>query len=261
MSRYKVELCGVDTSLIKVLDNQQMKDYFIALQEGDLTAKEQLINGNLKLVLSMVQRFSARCDNMDDLFQVGCIGLIKAIDNFDLKHEVRFSTYAVPMIMGEIKRYLRDNQGIRISRHCRDLSYQLFKIKEEYIQNHSTEPSLEYLIEQSGAKRKEVVEALDSVQSIVSIFEPMYNSEGDEMMLVDQIKDEHDEIAKLNNLMTLRKSYRRLNSKEMEILQQRYFMDRTQSEIAEELGISQAQVSRLEKSAIANMRKEFEAGL
>ena len=258
MSRYKVDICGINTNELKVLNNAEMVRLFQALQAGDLSAKETLIQGNLKLVLSIVQRFASRCDNMDDLFQVGCIGLIKSIDNFDLKHEVRFSTYAVPMIMGEIKRYLRDNQVMRVSRHCRDLAYQIFKIKEAYMHENSCEPSIEYLAQACEVKVKDVVEALDSVQSVVSIFEPMYNSDGDEMMLVDQIKDSKDEIALMNNLLTLKKSMKNLQPKELEILRKRYFLDNTQSEIAREMGISQAQVSRLEKSAIACLRKEFD---
>lgn len=258
MSKFKVEISNVNTSELVVLTNAQMMEYFKQYQNGDESAKEELVKGNLKLVLSIVQRFSSRCDNMDDLFQVGCIGLVKSIDNFDLKHEVRFSTYAVPMILGEIKRYLRDNQMIRVSRNCKDLAYRCFKIKEDYLHEYNVEPSVQYLAEATQAKEKEVVEALDSFQSVVSIFEPMYNSDGDELCLVDQIKDDKDEIALLNNLMTLRKSLKYLNEKELNILNKRYYQDYTQSEIAKELGISQAQVSRLEKNAIAILRKEFE---
>lgn len=258
MSRYKVEISGINTGELKVLTNSRMNELFVNLQSGDLSAKDELIQGNLKLVLSIVQRFASRCDNMDDLFQVGCIGLIKSIDNFDLKHEVRFSTYAVPMIMGEIKRYLRDNQVIRVSRHCKDLAYQIFRIKEAYQHEYSMEPSIEYLASECQVKSKDVVEALDSMQSVISIFEPMYNSDGDEMLLVDQIKDEKNEIELLSNVLTLKKSLHHLNAKELDILNKRYYLDYTQSEIAKELGISQAQVSRLEKSAIAVLKKEFD---
>lgn len=255
MSKYKVEISQINTSQLEVLTAAQMKEEFIAYQQGDLAAKERLIRGNLKLVLSLVQRFANRSDNMDDLFQVGCIGLVKSIDNFDLKHEVRFSTYAVPMIIGEIKRYLRDNQMIRVSRNCKDLAYQCFKMKEEYYHEHHCEPSVEYLAKQCQVKEKDIIEALDSFQSVVSIFEPMYNSDGDEICLVDQIKDEKDQIALLNNVLTLQMSMKQLNEKELEILNKRYYLDQTQSEIALELGISQAQVSRLEKSAIHCLRK------
>lgn len=258
MSRYKVEISGMNTANLIVLTNAQMKELFLRLQDGDESAKETLINGNLKLVLSIVQRFSSRCENMDDLFQVGCIGLIKSIDNFDLKHEVRFSTYAVPMIMGEIKRYLRDNQVIRVSRHLKDLAYKAFKLKEEYIHTYQKEPSVAWLAKELEVKEKDIVDALDSTQSVLSIFEPVYNSDGDELYLLDQIKDDKDEIEKLGNLMTLKKSMANLKGKEKEIIQKRYYDDMTQTEIANELGISQAQVSRLEKNAIALLKKEFE---
>lgn len=192
MSRYKVEISGINTAQLKVLTNAEMKELFVKLQQGDESAKETLINGNLKLVLSIVQRFSNRCENMDDLFQVGCIGLVKSIDNFDLKHEVRFSTYAVPMIMGEIKRYLRDNQVIRVSRHLKDLAYRAFKLKEEYVHKHQKEPSVSWLAQQLEVKEKDIVDALDSTQSVLSIFEPVYNSDGDELFLLDQIKDDKE---------------------------------------------------------------------
>ncbi|MDE6476324.1 MAG: SigB/SigF/SigG family RNA polymerase sigma factor [Erysipelotrichaceae bacterium] len=258
MSRYKVKINGINTSELKVLTNAEMKTLFQALQKGDESAKEVLIQGNLKLVLSIVQRFSSRCENMDDLFQVGCIGLVKSIDNFDLKHEVRFSTYAVPMIMGEIKRYLRDNQVIRVSRHLKDLAYKIFQLKEEYVHLHQQEPSISYLAKQFEVKEKDVIDAMDSMQGVISIFEPVYNSDGDELYLLDQIKDEKDEIMHLSNLMALKNSMRALKEKEMEIIQKRYYQDMTQTEIAQELGISQAQVSRLEKNAIAILKKNFE---
>ncbi len=259
MSRYKVEISGINTSQLKVLTNAEMKNLFLKLAQGDMHAKDELIQGNLKLVLSIVQRFSNRCDNMDDLFQVGCIGLVKSIDNFDLKHEVRFSTYAVPMIMGEIKRYLRDNQVIRVSRHLKDLAYRLFKLKEEYIHLYQKEPEVAWLAKQLEVKEKDVVDALDSTQNVLSIFEPIYNSDGDELYLLDQIKDDKDEIELLHNVMTLKKSMYRLKDKEMDIIRKRYYQDMTQTEIANELGISQAQVSRLEKNAIAILKKEFDS--
>lgn len=257
MSRYKVVISGINTANLRVLTNKEMKELFVKLQNGELWAKEELINGNLKLVLSIVQRFSSRCENMDDLFQVGCIGLVKSIDNFDLKHEVRFSTYAVPMIMGEIKRYLRDNQVIRVSRHLKDLAYKAFKLKEDYIHTHQKEPTAAWLAQQLEVKEKDIVDALDSVQSVISIFEPVYNSDGDELFLLDQIKDDKDEIDLLENVMALKHSMKNLKEKEMDIIQKRYYQDMTQTEIAQELGISQAQVSRLEKNAIATLRKNF----
>jgi len=257
MSRYKVTISGINTSNLKVLSNNEMKELFIKYKKGDESAKEALINGNLKLVLSIVQRFSSRCENMDDLFQVGCIGLVKSIDNFDLKHEVRFSTYAVPMIMGEIKRYLRDNQVIRVSRHLKDLAYKAFKLKEEYVHKHHKEPTSAWLAQQLQVKEKDIVDALDSIQSVISIYEPVYNSDGDELYLLDQIKDDKDEIALLENVLALRNSMKNLKAKEMDIIHKRYYEDKTQTEIAQELGISQAQVSRLEKNAIATLRKNF----
>lgn len=258
MSKHKVEISQINTSDLKILSSSEMKELFKKYQQGDQQAKEALVRGNLKLVLSLVQRFASRCDNMDDLFQVGCIGLVKSIDNFNLSLDVRFSTYAVPMIIGEIKRYLRDNQMIRVSRNTKDLAYRVFKAKEAYVHEFACEPSLEFLAENCQARVKDIVEAMDAFQSVISIFEPIYSSDGDEMMLLDQIKDEHDEIGKLQNMMTLRKSLKQLSYKEKDILNKRYFLDYTQSEIAKEMGISQAQVSRIEKQAIAVLRKEFE---
>lgn len=258
MSRYKVVISGMNTTDLIVLKNDEMVELFKKLKEGDENAKESLIQGNLKLVLSMVQRFSARCENMDDLFQVGCIGLIKSIDNFDLKHEVRFSTYAVPMIMGEIKRYLRDNQAMRVSRHLKDIAYRAYKLKEEYMHVHEEEPDIAYLAGMLEVKEKDIIDAMDAMQSVLSIFEPIYNNDGDEMFLMDQIQDEKDDINLLSNVMTLHKSMHELSMKELDIIKKRYYDDMTQTEIAEELGISQAQVSRLEKSALQVMRKTFE---
>ena len=258
MSHYKVEISGMNTSELIVLSNKKMKQLFLQLQSGDIEAKETLIKGNLKLVLSIVQRFSSRCENMDDLFQVGCIGLVKSIDNFDLKHEVRFSTYAVPMIMGEIRRYLRDNQVIRVSRHLKDIAYKAFRLKEEYIHEHQIEPSLSWLAQQLEVQEKDVVDAMESTQSVLSIFEPVYNNDGDELYLLDQIKDDKNEIELLGNVLSLRKSMKHLKDKELDILHKRYYQDKTQTEIAKELGISQAQVSRLEKNAIAQLKREIE---
>lgn len=257
MSRYKVDINGIQTQNLKVLNNEKMIILFEEYKNGNMQAKDELIYGNLKLVLSIVQRFHNRCENMDDLFQVGCIGLIKAIDNFDLKHEVKFSTYAVPMIMGEIKRFLRDNQVIRVSRHLKDLSYKIFRLKEEYIHKYQKEPTINWLANQLEVKEKDIIDALDSIQCVVSIFEPVYNSDGDELYLVDQIKDEKDDIDKISNYITLKKSMNKLSKKEKNVILKRYYQDKTQMEIAEELGISQAQVSRIEKNAIEEMKKEF----
>ena len=258
MSKYKVDICNINTSDLKVLSHQEMKEAFIKYQQGDHTYKEILLLGNLKLVLSMVQRFSNRSENMDDLFQVGCIGLVKSIENFDLSHDVRFSTYAVPMILGEIKRYLRDNQMIRVSRNCKELAHECFRLKEEYFHEYSVEPTIEYLCEQTKSSLKDVIDALESFQSVLSLFEPIYNSDGDEMCLGDTITDNKNDIELLNNVLTLRMSLNQLNEKELDILNKRYYLDYTQSEIAKELGISQAQVSRLEKSALKCLKKNFE---
>lgn len=258
MGRYKVSISGVNTSELTVLKNAEMMELFVKFQEGNLEAKEKLIKGNLKLVLSIVQRFAQRTDNMDDLFQVGCIGLVKSIDNFDLKHEVRFSTYAVPMIMGEIKRYLRDNQSMRVSRYLKDLAYKAFRFKEEYMHHSEEEPTIEYMAHMLEVKEKDLREAFDAVQSVLSIYEPMYNTDGDEIYLLDQIKDNKNEIELLSNVLALKNSMKSLNVKELDIIRKRYYMDMTQTEIAQELGISQAQVSRLEKSAIACLKKNFD---
>ena len=259
MSRYKVVISGIHTADLKVLSNEEMKELFKKYQSGDEQAKEDLIQGNLKLVLSIVQRFSNRCENMDDLFQVGCIGLVKSIDNFDLKHEVRFSTYAVPMIMGEIKRYLRDNQVIRVSRHLKDLAYKVFRLKEEYIHEHQKEPTIHWLAEQLQVKEKDVVDALDSTQSVVSIFEPVYNSDGDELYLLDQIKDDKDENWAFIELYDIKKkACETWREKKRILFRNAIIRIRHKQKIANELGISQAQVSRLEKNAIALLKKEFE---
>lgn len=257
MGRYKVDLCGVNTSELPVLKNEEMVELFKRLQAGETACKEQLIMGNLKLVLAMSQRFAHRCDNMDDLFQIGCVGLIKAIDNFDLGHEVRFSTYAVPMILGEMKRYLRDNQMIRVSRQLRDLAYRVLKAKEGYMHDHQKEPTLKELSELTGASEKEIQESLESIQSVVSIFEPIYNDESDTLYLLDQIQDEHDDIEQLKNSLSLQESLKHLSKKEYDIIHQRYYDGKTQVEIASELGISQAQVSRLEKNALNTLKKSF----
>ncbi len=257
MAKYKVEICGVNTSTLPVLKNSEMMILFKQLQAGDESCKEKLIMGNLKLVLAMTQRFGYRAENMDDLFQIGCVGLIKAIDNFDLKHEVRFSTYAVPMILGEMKRYMRDNQMIRVSRHLKDIAYKVLREKEEYIHTNHKDPTFEQLSEITGFSVKDIHESLESIQSVVSIFEPIYSDDSDSLFLLDQIQDENDEIEKLSNSLSIQESMRHLNPKEKDILIKRYYNGQTQVEIAEELGISQAQVSRLEKNALSELKKSL----
>lgn len=255
MSRYKVEISGINTAQLKVLTNAEMKELFVKLQQGDESAKETLINGNLKLVLSIVQRFSNRCENMDDLFQVGCIGLVKSIDNFDLKHEVRFSTYAVPMIIGEIRRYLRDNNPIRVSRSLRDTAYKALQARDRLVAEMNREPSVGEIAKALDVPEEDVVLALEAIQDPVSLFEPIYNDGGDAIYIIDQVKDpRHTDSQWLENL-AVSEALRRLTEREQRILRMRFFEGRTQMEVAGEIGISQAQVSRLEKNALQHMRK------
>ena len=257
MGKYKVDLCGVNTSELPVLSNERMKELFEGLASGDLSCKEELILGNLKLVLAMVQRFSHRVDNMDDLFQIGCVGLIKAIDHFDLKHEVRFSTYAVPMILGEMKRHLRDNQMIRVSRQLKDLAYQAMRVKEEMMQKLDRDVSNEEIAKEMGIDVKDINECFEAVGTVLSIFDPVYNDSGDSLYLVDQIQDEKNEIEHMINVMALNQSMKTLTDKELDIIKKRYYDSLTQIEIAEEMGISQAQVSRIEKSALTALKKNL----
>lgn len=255
MARHKVEISGVNTANIKVLSSEEMKELFIKMKNGDPFARNDLIEGNLKLVLSILKRFLGRSDNMDDLFQVGCIGLVKAIDNFDLSHEVRFSTYAVPMILGEIRRYLRDNNSIRVSRSVKDLAYRILKVKEEIISQTGEEPTYEELAKKLEVTPYEIVHAQDSLKDPISMFEPIYNDGGDTIYLYDQIEDkkvaEHD----LDFRIAIDDAINELNEREQYILEERFIIGKTQMEIANELTISQAQVSRLEKNAIANLKK------
>ncbi len=255
MARHKVEISGVNTANIKVLTNEEMTNLFKKMQAGDLHAREELVNGNLKLVLSILKRFHTRCENMDDLFQVGCVGLLKAIDNFDLSHEVRFSTYAVPMILGEVRRFLRDDNSIRVSRSLKDIAYKTLKIKEEAIQTNTKEPTIEDIAKKLDVSIYEVVTAMDSLKNPVSMFEPIYNDGGDTIYLYDQIADEKNESNNLDIKLSLQDAIGDLKKREQTILDERFVIGKTQMEIAEELNISQAQVSRLEKSAIDKIKK------
>ncbi len=255
MARHKVEISGVNTADIKVLTNEEMHELFVKLKEGDIFAREDLIKGNLKLVLSILKRFHYRVENLDDLFQVGCIGLVKAIDNFDLTHEVKFSTYAVPMILGEVKRYLRDNNSIRISRSLKDLAYRALKIQEEYQNKYNKDPDIEYLAKELDTTTFEVITALDSMKEPVSMFEPIYNDGGDTIYLYDQIEDKKANNKDIDFKMAIASAIDELNDREQFILDQRFIVGKTQMEIAQELDISQAQVSRLEKSAINNLKR------
>lgn len=257
MMRHKVEICGVDTSKLPVLKNEEMKKLFVELQSGKLSARETLVNGNLRLVLSVIKRFNNRGEYVDDLFQVGCIGLMKSIDNFDLKHNVRFSTYAVPMIIGEIRRYLRDNNPIRVSRSLRDIAYKALQVREELINRTSKEPSAMEIAEEMGIPHSEIVFALDAIQDPVSLFEPIYSDGGDPIFVMDQISDDKNDEHTWDDFLSLKEGMRQLNDREKLILNKRFFQGKTQMEVADEIGISQAQVSRLEKAAIQQMNKEM----
>ena len=254
MSRHKVEICGVNTADIKVLTNNQQIELFQKYQKGDQNAKEELINGNLKLVLSILKKYSGRTDNMDDLFQVGCIGLIKAIDNFDLSHEVRFSTYAVPMILGEVKRYLRDSSSVRIARSIKDTAYKALKTKEKLTNEKGKEPTEEEIAKELNISEVEVNDAMNSLKETISIFEPIYNDGGDIIYLEDQLNSKEGNYD-LDTKLALRDALNKIKAKEKYILTQRYIIGKTQMELAEEIGISQAQISRLEKSGLENLKR------
>ncbi len=255
MSRHKVEICGVNTANIKVLSNEEMIQLFQKFHQGDLSAKEQLIQGNLKLVLSILKKFNHRVDNMDDLFQVGCIGLIKAIEHFDLSYEVKFSTYSVPMILGEVKRYLRDNNSVRIARSIKDIAYKSLKKKEELTAIYGKEPTIGEIAKALGFTEYEVTNALDSLKDAISMFEPIYNDGGDTIYLEDQLEDKKNSHYSLETKIALRDALEKLKEKERYVLTSRYFIGKTQMELAQEIGISQAQISRLEKSGIEHIKK------
>lgn len=255
MARHTVEICGVNTANIKVLTNEEQTVLFQKMQAGDLDAKEQLVNGNLKLVLSILKRFSSRTDNLDDLFQVGCIGLIKAIDNFDLSHEVRFSTYAVPMILGELKRFLRDNNSVRISRSIKDLAFKVLKRKEELTNCYGREVSIEEVARDLNMPIYDITSALESMKDTISMFEPIYSDGGDTIYLADQLADKKNNMEILDMSISLKEALSQLKEKERYILMSRYIVGKTQMELAEEIGISQAQISRLEKSGLENIKK------
>lgn len=258
MSRNKVEICGVDTSKLPVLKNDEMRKLFKELQGGDLSARETLVNGNLRLVLSVIQRFNNRGEYVDDLFQIGCIGLMKSIDNFDLGQNVKFSTYAVPMIIGEIRRYLRDNNPIRVSRSLRDIAYKALQVKEKLMSQTSREPTAEEIAKVLELPHEEIVFALDAIQDPVSLFEPIYNDGGDPIYVVDQLSDEKNKDSSWIDEIALKEGMRRLNEREKLIIRKRFFQGKTQMEVADEIGISQAQVSRLEKAAIKQMNKNIQ---
>lgn len=251
----KVEICGVNTSKLPVLSNEKMMVLLKKMHEGDMSSREEFIRGNLRLVLSVIQRFNSRGECVDDLFQVGCIGLIKAIDNFDITQNVRFSTYAVPMIIGEIRRYLRDNNSIRVSRSLRDIAYKALQIRDKLINKNSREPTVSEIAQELNLPVEEVVFALDAIQDPLSLFEPIYHDNGDAIYVMDQVSDEKNQDEIWIESIALKEAMRKLNEREKLILNLRFFQGRTQMEVAEEIGISQAQVSRLEKTALSHMRK------
>jgi len=253
----KVDICGIDTSKLPVLSSQRMQELFKEIEQGRAGAREEFIGGNLRLVLSVVQRFAHRGENADDLFQVGCIGLIKAIDHFDITQEVKFSTYAVPMIIGEIRRYLRDNNQIRVSRSLRDTAYKALQAREKLSNQKNTEPTIDEIAAELELPREDIVAALDAIQEPLSIFEPVYHDGADAIYVVDQMGDEKNTDGRWMESLALKDALSKLGKREQNILYLRYFQGRTQMEIAQDIGISQAQVSRLEKSALERMRKLF----
>ena len=257
MARHKVEICGVNTANIKVLSNEEMTNLFKKYQSGDELAKEELINGNLKLVLSILRKYNNRTDNMDDLFQVGCIGLIKAIDNFDLSHEVKFSTYAVPMIVGEVKRYLRDNNSVRVARSIKDIAYKAIQVKEELTKAINGEPTIKMIADKLKLTEFELSNYLDSMMDTVSMFEPIYNDGGDTIYLSDQLEDSKNIMKNIDLRIAVNEAINNLRDKEKYIITQRYLIGKTQMELSEEIGISQAQISRLEKSGLQNIKKNI----
>ena len=257
MARHKVEISGVNTANIKVLTTEEMNELFKRVKNGDTKAREELVNGNLKLVLSILKKFSKHVDNMDDLFQIGCIGLLKAIDNFDLSYGVKFSTYCVPMIQGEVKRYLRDNNSIRVSRSVKDLAYKALKLKEELTMEDNSEPTTERLAELLEVEPYNIVNALESMRDPISIFEPIYNDGGDTIYLFDQIEDRKTDNSNIDTKMSVREAISNLSRREQLVLEERFVIGKTQMEISEELGISQAQFSRIEKGIIDSLRDKL----
>lgn len=253
----KVELCGVNTAELPILSEQEKRDLLTRARAGDKAARQSMIEGNLRLVLSVVQRFSQRGENMDDLFQVGCIGLIKAIDNFNTDLDVRFSTYGVPMIVGEIRRYLRDNSTMRVSRAMRDTAYKVLQAKEAYMAEHQREPTVDEIARMLELKREEVVFALDAIVDPVSLYEPVYSDSGDTICVMDQVRDSKNTDENWLEQIALREAIAKLSDREKRILSLRFFQGKTQMEVSTEVGISQAQVSRLEKNALRQIKKDL----
>lgn len=251
----KVEICGVNTAKLPVLTNTRMRELLRKMRNGEKSAREDLIRGNLRLVLSVIQRFNNRGEYVDDLFQVGCIGLMKAIDNFDLSQNVKFSTYAVPMIIGEIRRYLRDNNPLRVSRSLRDIAYKALQVRDALTGKNGQEPTMGEIAKVLNVPREEIVFALDAIQEPISLFEPIYHDGGDPIFVMDQISDDKNSDSQWVEEISIKEAMSKLNPREKQILRKRFFEGRTQMEVAEEIGISQAQVSRLEKTALKQMRR------
>lgn len=254
MPVYKVEICGVNTSKLPLLNNEEKETLFKRILDGDMEAREEYIKGNLRLVLSVIQRFSGSNENVDDLFQIGCIGLIKAIDNFDITQNVRFSTYAVPMILGEVRRYLRDNNSIRVSRSLRDTAYKAIYAKENLMKRNLKEPTIMEIADEIGVSKENITYALDAIQSPVSLYEPVFSDGGDPLFVMDQISDKKNLEENWVEDISLNEAMKRLPERERHIIDMRFFEGKTQTEVAEEIHISQAQVSRLEKNALKSMK-------
>ena len=255
MARHKVEISGVNTANIKVLSSKEMEELFIKLKNGDPFARNDLVQGNLKLVLSILRKFSGKVDNLDDLFQIGCVGLLKAIDNFDLSYAVKFSTYSVPMILGEIKRYIRDNNSLRVSRSVKDIAYKTLKLKDELTVKNGKEPTIKELAKELELTEFEIINSLDALKDPVSMFEPIYNDGGDTIYLYDQLEDKNTSSKDWDLRLALDNAMKELKPREKDIINERFIIGKTQMEISEELGISQAQVSRIEKNALEKIKK------
>ena len=254
MSGYKVEICGVNTAKLPLRTTEEKEELFKRILAGDKQAREDYIKGNLRLVLSVIQRFSGNNENVDDLFQIGCIGLIKAIDNFDITQNVRFSTYAVPMILGEVRRYLRDNNSIRVSRSLRDTAYKAIYARENLMKKNMKEPTIMEIADEVGLSKEEITYAMDAIQTPMSLYEPVYTDGGDPLYVMDQISDKKNREENWIEQLSLNEAMKRLPDRERNIIRMRFYEGRTQTEVAEEVGISQAQVSRLEKNALKTMR-------
>ncbi|MCD8216930.1 MAG: RNA polymerase sporulation sigma factor SigG [Clostridiales bacterium] len=254
MAGYKVEISGVNTSTLPILKETEKKELFEKIRKGDMEARETYIRGNLRLVLSVIRRFASTSDNIDDLFQIGCIGLIKSIDNFNPDMDVKFSTYAVPMIIGEIRRYLRDNNSVRVSRSLRDTAYKAMQAKEQLMRTSDSEPGLNEIAEETGIPKEDIVYALDAIQTPVSLYDPVYSDGGEPLYVMDQISDKKNREDRWVEQLSLSDAIKRLGERESRIIRLRFFEGKTQMEVASEIHISQAQVSRLEKSALKTMK-------